>query len=65
MRENGRQRNPLAQVLLPLTYYCTFYFLENYIDGKEFARLTESEVKDMVPRIGLAKKIMRLIPKVR
>ena len=61
--------------LLPLEFYLRklatrFYFClctyraENYIDGKEFAKLTESEVRDMVPPIGLAKKIIRLIPKV-
>ena len=38
--------------------------VENYIDGKEFIKLTEAEVKVMVPPIGLAKKIIRLIPKV-
>ena len=26
--------------------------------------LTESEIKEMVPPIGLAKKIMKLVPKV-
>ena len=27
-------------------------------------KLTEAEVKDLVPPIGLAKKIIRMIPKV-
>ena len=35
-----------------------------YIDGQEFIKLTETEVKEMVPPIGLAKKILRMIPKV-
>ena len=39
-------------------------FLDNFIDGKEFTKLTESEVKQMVNAIGIAKKIIRLIPKV-
>ena len=34
---------------------------ENYIDGAEFLTLTESEVKAMVPPIGLARKVMRLL----
>ena len=34
------------------------------IDGQEFIKLTETEVKEMVPPIGLAKKILRMIPKV-
>lgn len=37
---------------------------ENYIDGMEFVNLTESEIKSMVPPIGLVKKIMKLCPKV-
>ena len=41
-----------------------FLLPENYIDGNEFTKLTEGEVKDMVPPIGLAKKIIRMIPKV-
>ena len=32
--------------------------LENYIDGKDFLLLTEKEIKEMVPPIGLTKKIM-------
>ena len=38
--------------------------IDNYIDGREFTKLTEAEVKQMVPAIGIAKKILRLIPKV-
>ena len=37
-------------------------FAENYIDGAEFLTLTEIEVKAMVPPIGLARKVMRLLP---
>lgn len=38
--------------------------LDNYIDGKEFMKLSEAEVKQMITAIGIAKKIVRLIPKV-
>jgi len=38
--------------------------LENYIDGKEFLLLTEKEIKEMVPPIGLTKKIIRLLPQI-
>ena len=39
------------------------FLSENYIDGAEFLTLTESEVKAMVPPIGLARKVMRLLPR--
>ena len=35
---------------------------DNYIDGAEFLTLTESEVKAIIPPIGLARKVMRLLP---
>lgn len=38
---------------------------DNYIDGAEFLTLSESEVKSMVPPIGLARKILRLQPHTR
>ena len=44
-----------------ITTICTF-LAENYIDGVEFSTLTENEVKAMVPPIGLARKVMRLLP---
>lgn len=34
----------------------------NYIDGKEFLSLKEEEVYKMVPPVGLAKKIIRMLP---
>lgn len=37
------------------------FLSENYIDGAEFLTLTESEVKTMIPPIGLARKVMRLL----
>ena len=37
-------------------------YLENFIDGKEFLLLNADEVKAMIPPIGLAKKIIRLLP---
>lgn len=38
--------------------------LDNFIDGREFLLLNADEVKAMIPPIGLAKKIIRLISKV-
>lgn len=40
----------------------TIMSLDNYIDGTEFHLLKEDDVKAMVPPIGLAKKIIRLLP---
>ena len=37
-------------------------FQRTTFDGAEFLTLTESEVKAMVPPIGLARKVMRLLP---
>ena len=37
---------------------------ENYIDGSAFVELSSAEIKEMVPPIGLAKKIIKLLPKV-
>ena len=33
-----------------------------YIDGKEFLELTEKDIKEIVPTIGLARKVIRLLP---
>ena len=41
----------------------TFSSLENCIDGIEFLLLQDEEVKRMVPPLGLAKKIIHLIPR--
>ena len=38
------------------------FLSENYFDGGEFLKITETEVKAMVPPIRLAKKVMRLLP---
>ena len=40
------------------------FLAENYIDGAAFVALSLPEVREMVPPIGLAKKIIKLIPKV-
>ena len=37
-----------------------FTVVENEIDGATFLELTESEIKGLVPKLGLAKKICRL-----
>ncbi len=42
----------------------TFSTVDNFIDGTEFVNLTSGEVKQMVSPLGLAKKIIRMIPKV-
>ena len=34
--------------------------VDNEIDREAFLELSESEVKDLVPKLGLAKKISRL-----
>ena len=39
-----------------------YLFIDNYIDGREFLLLKESEVKLLVPPLGLARKIVRMIP---
>ena len=51
-------------VVIDLSGVCGFLCIDNYIDSSEFVNLTPPEVKEMVPPIGLAKKIIRLIPKV-
>ena len=42
--------------------FMIYLILDNYIDGEEFISLSETEIKSMVPPIGLARKILRLIP---
>ena len=44
-----------------LLYDCV---IDNYIDGGAFVTLSAEEIKEMVPPIGLAKKILKLIPTV-
>ena len=43
---------------------CVLYLADNYIDGSVFLGLTLPEIREMVPPIGLAKKISNLMPKV-
>ena len=38
--------------------------IDNYINVKAFLRLTEPDIRKMVPPIGLTKRICTLIPKV-
>ena len=50
---------------LELAYSHTYYIhAANYIDGKEFLKLTVQDIKDMIPAVGIAKKIERLVPQV-
>ena len=39
-------------------------FLEKYIDGCAFMMLNEDDVRELVPPIGLTKKIVSFVPKV-
>ena len=45
--------------------YLLLYLVENYIDGAEFCYLSEKDVRDIIKPIGIVKKILRLIPKVK
>ena len=46
--------------VMHIMIYLIFMHVENYIDGEEFFCLREDEVKEIVPVIGIAKKIFRL-----
>ena len=39
-----------------------FNTLDNYIDGKEFIRLSKDDVGKLIPPVGIANRIMRLQP---
>ena len=54
----------LYMYILYILHSPLYISAENYIDGKELLELTASEIKDIVPPIGIAKKIIRLQPKV-
>lgn len=41
---------------------CLAQQLLNHIDGKQFVLLQPGEVMKMIPSLGIAKKIIRLIP---
>lgn len=50
-----------------LVYFCSLaksliFTIENYIDGTEFLNLTGQDVKSMIPALGIANKIIRLLP---
>ena len=51
-------------LLYSIYLYLPFTFSDNYIDGKEFLKLTEQDIKEMIPAVGIIKKLARLIPKV-
>lgn len=69
----GHVQEVLRQSLTALRLYrlilhsfipcCTHISLENCIDGVEFLLLEDDEVYRMVPPLGIAKKIIRLIPR--
>jgi len=50
-------------ILMPIIIIIIIIIIENYIDGSEFFNLTDSEIKSMIPPIGLQNKIIRLLPK--
>ena len=59
--------HPIDNTLV-LPYYIVqaqYYYIHaaNYIDGKEFLKLTVQDIKDMIPAVG-TKKIKRLVPQV-
>ena len=43
------------------TNYQHLIFSHNYIDGQEFLSLFENNIKSMVPPLGLARKIFRIV----
>lgn len=60
----GMQRQVHVVIGLIGLVFNFFPIVDNYIDGAEFNSLTESEIREIIPPIGLAKKIIRMIPKV-
>ena len=54
---------PLLKLII---HFIVMYLIiiDNYVDGNEFLQLKESDIKEIVPPIGLAKNIIRLNPKV-
>ena len=42
----------------------TYVTADNYVNGKAFLRLSQSDIRKLVAPIGLAKRIFSLIPKV-
>ena len=47
-----------------ICHFVCFFLSENFVNGRAFLRLSQVDVKKMVPPIGLAKKICSLIPVV-
>ena len=41
--------------------YILFIVIENFIDGEALFELSEEEISEMLPPVGLTKKIMYLI----
>jgi len=39
-------------------------FVDNYIDGKEFLKLNEQDIKEMINAVGITKKLFRIVSKV-
>ena len=50
---------------LKFLIHCTWLTtIDNYVDGKEFVRLSKKDIEKMIPPVGMANKIMRLQEKV-
>lgn len=47
-------------LISPHTKLFLCVILDNYIDGEAFSSLTEQDIKEIVPPIGLVKKILKL-----
>ena len=48
----------LVTIITSPVLHC--HFPENYVDGESFLSLTEQDIKDMIPPIGIVKKILKL-----
>ncbi len=50
-------------IVLHKTYKaCLYFILENFIDGLEFEDLSPEDVFKMISAVGIAKKIIRMLP---
>ena len=40
------------------------YNIDNFVDGAVLCQLTEQEIREIIPPIGLAKKVHSMLPKL-
>ena len=45
-----------------LDYHCIF--VDNYINGKEFLKLNEQDIKEMINAVGITQTLFRIVSKV-